>query len=99
MRIDVRRRSSGLQLGVKQVATVVLETGIQNVLLSLAIVNVALGASDASFTQSLAAQIYGALWMVLTTLEGIVVVLLSRWAQRRRPRAEASDACSAPASA
>lgn len=80
---------SRLELGAPQVVTIVLETGIQNVPLALAIVNLTLTRANAPIAQTVAAQVYGGLWLVMTTLMGVVVVVLSRAFGRRAAAKEA----------
>ena len=69
------------QFGKPQAVTVILETGIQNVPLALAVINVTLAHGSYSAEQVLGAQLMAGLWSALTTTQGVLVVLLSRWQQ------------------
>jgi predicted Na+-dependent transporter len=68
-------------IGIPVIVTVVLETGIQNVPLALAVMNVTLAAGDFTTEQIIGSQLLAGMWTVITTVEGVVVMLLSRWAQ------------------
>ena len=46
-----------------------------------AVVNVTLQTSGFPPVKLIAAQIYGGLWVIVTTLEGVLVILISRWKQ------------------
>jgi len=76
-------KPSALTLDVPQCVTVVLETGIQNVPLALAVINVTLASGAYSADEVLGAQLLAAMWSAITTTQGVVVVLLSRWQQGR----------------
>ena len=68
--------------GARQAVTVVLETGIQNVPLAIAVTNVTLANTDASADEVLGTVVLSAMWTVITTTFGVPIVLLARWWQR-----------------
>ena len=70
--------------GVPQAVTVILETGIQNVPLALAVINGTLARGTYTPTQVLGSQLLAAIWSFITTVEGICVLFVSRRYQRRR---------------
>ena len=71
-----------LALGARQAVTVVLETGIQNVPLAIAVTNVTLAsAGTATADEVLGTVVLSAMWTVITTTCGVPIVLLARWSQ------------------
>jgi len=74
---------SGPTGGPQQWVTVLLETGVQNMPLALAVINVTLLSAQppVPLDSVLATQIMVAMWTILTTAVGTVVVFVSRWCQ------------------
>jgi predicted Na+-dependent transporter len=68
--------------GARQAVAVVLETGIQNVPLAIAVTNVTLASTAASADDVLATVVLSAMWTVITTTFGVPIMLVARWWQR-----------------
>ena len=74
------------ELGPAQWVTVCLETGIQNVPLALAVVNLSLLRSGATGAEVLSAQLLAAIWSVIVNCEAVLLVGVLR-ARTRAPAA------------
>ena len=83
-----RERARMTMGGAPQWATVMLETGVQNMPVALAVVNVTLLTARPRLSADviLSCQIVCGMWTVMTTLFGVVVVFASRWVQSDRCR-------------
>jgi BASS family bile acid:Na+ symporter len=69
-------------IGARQAVAVVLETGIQNVPLAIAVTSVTLASTAASADEVLGTVVLSAMWTVITTTFGVPIVLIARWWQR-----------------
>ena len=76
------------EVGPAQWVTVCLETGIQNVPLALAVVNLSLLRSGATGAEVLSAQLLAAIWSVIVNCEAVLLVGVVRARTRALPAAE-----------
>ena len=94
-----REAGEGASTMLQQAITVVLETGIQNIPLALSVINVTLSTGEHTADEIFAAQLLSAIWSVITTIEGIILMVFARKLQRLSlcPRCTASKEESASA--